>query len=342
MPPRKYLTEKQKWQAIGMVQAGQSQNQVARFFGKSKSVISRLVTLHRQTGNVTMRRGRGRLKKTTFRQDQLIRTVALRNRFVTTPEIKREFRTATGIRLSNPTVRNRLRAAGLKASRPFKGVIMTLNHRRQRYRWAQHHQTRALRHWRHVMFSDESRFCLRFTDGRKRVWRRCGERYVRATIMEHDSYGGGSVMVWGGITYDRMTDLIVIRGNMTGQRYVNEILRPVVVPMANRIGQNFVFQDDNARPHRARVATDFLTQQGIGSLPWPAKSPDMSPMEHLWDVLGRSVRARQPQPVNLDNLSVALQEEWRRIPRATVRRLIASMPSICRACVAVRGGHTRY
>ena len=141
MPPRQYLTEKQKWQAIGMVQAGQSQNQVARFFGKSKSVISRLVMLHRQTGNVTMRRGRGRLKKTTVRQDRLIRTVALRNRFVTALEIKREFRTATGIRLSNSTVRNRLRAAGLKARRPFKGVIMTLNHRCQRYRWAQHHQT---------------------------------------------------------------------------------------------------------------------------------------------------------------------------------------------------------
>ena len=119
--------------------------------------------------NVTMRRGRGRLKKTTVRQDRLIRTVALRNRFVTAPEIKREFRTATGIRLSNSTVRNRLRASGLKARRPFKDVIMTLNHRRQRYRWAQHHQTQALRHWRHVMFSDESRFCLRFTDGRKRV-----------------------------------------------------------------------------------------------------------------------------------------------------------------------------
>ena len=160
--------------------------------------------------------------------------------------------------------------------------------------------------------------------------------------MEHDSYGGGSVMVWGGITYDRRTDLIVIRGNMTGQRYVNEILRPVVAPMANRIGQNFVFQDDNARPHRARVATDFLTQQGIGSLPWPAKSRDMSPIEHLWDVLGRSVRARQPQPVNLDDLSVALQEEWQHIPRATIRRLIASMPSRCCACVAARGGHTRY
>ena len=150
------------------------------------------------------------------------------------------------------------------------------------------------------------------------------------------------VVSWSGVASPKTEGLIVIRGNMTGQRYVNEILRPVVAPMANRIGQNFVFQDDNARPHRARVATDFLTQQGIGSLPWPAKSPDMSPIKHLWDVLGRSVRARQPQPVNLDDLSVPLKEEWRRIPRATIRRLIASMSSRCHACVAARGGHTRY
>ena len=192
------------------------------------------------------------------------------------------------------------------------------------------------------MLSDESRFCLRFTDGRNRVWRRRGERYVRATIMEHDSYGGGSVMVWGGITYDRRTDLIVIRGNMTGQRYVNEILRPVVAPMANRIGQNFVFQDDNARPpqgtccywlpHTARHRFTSLASQISWHVPY-------------WTFVGcfRPIcSARQPQPVNLDDLSVALQEEWRRIPRATIRRLIASMPSRCRACVAARGGHTRY
>ena len=93
-------------------------------------------------------------------------------------------------------------------------------------------------------------------------------------------------MVWGGVSYNYRTDLVLVPGNLTEQRYVNDILCPVVVPMARRIGRSFIFQDDNARPHIACVAVDFLKQQGIVTLQWTAKSPDLSPIEHLWDVLG--------------------------------------------------------
>ena len=148
-------------------------------------------------------------------------------------------------------------------------------------RWARQHQRRTVRQRRYTMFTDESRFCIRFTDGRKRCWRRSGERYARATILDHDRYGGGSVMVWGGITHDRRSDLIIVHGSLTGQRYLDQILRPVVVPFARNIGRHFEFQDDNARPHRARIVTEYLRQQGIRTFDWPAKSPDMSPIEHL-------------------------------------------------------------
>jgi hypothetical protein len=56
------------------------------------------------------------------------------------------------------------------------------------------------------------------------------------------------------------------------------------------------FQQDNARPHSARLTTAFLRQQGINTLPWPAFSSDLSPIEHLWDQLGRAVRQGHPQP----------------------------------------------
>ena len=111
------------------------------------------------------------------------------------------------------------------------------------------------------------------------------------------------------------------------------------IPELNYIGGNFEFQ--NARPHRARVAFDFLRQHGVRALPWPAKSPDMSPIENIWDVLGRRVRNR-PQCCNtLQQLGRVLQEEWRRIPREIIRRTIASMPG-CRAYINARGAWTRY
>ena len=342
MPPKVYMTENEKFHAIGMIEAGQSQNAVSRYFGKSKSVISRLMARYRQTGGVKIRAGRGRPRKTSPRQDRCLRTMALRNRFISAPELRDNFRAVMGIRLSTSTVRNRLKSAGLKSRRPFRGMCLTVAHRRLRLQWAQQFSGRQLRHWRYTMFSDESRFCLRFTDGRQRVWRRRGERFDSAAVQEHDRYGGGSIMVWAGITYDFRTDLITVQGNMTGQRYLQQILRPLVIPFAQRIGQNFEFQDDNARPHRAHVAVDFLRQQGVTTLPWPAKSPDMSPIEHLWDVLGRNVRNRLQRFHNVQELQQALEEEWQRIPRATIRHLISSMPRRCRACINAHGVWTRY
>ncbi|GFT68920.1 transposable element Tcb2 transposase [Trichonephila clavipes] len=84
--------------------------------------------------------------------------------------------------------------------------------------------------WQKVVFSDESRFVLGTHDKRVRVWRRPGERYNSPyTVLRHTAHTAG-VMVWGGIAYDSRSTLIVIRGTLTGQRYVDDILRPHVGP----------------------------------------------------------------------------------------------------------------
>ena len=219
---------------------------------------------------------------------------------------------------------------------------MTQQHKQRRLEWVRQYRARQLRHWRHTMFSDESRFNLDYADGRVRVSRRQNERYRQTTIKQHDRYGGGSVMVWAGITYDIRTELIRLDGRVTGVWYRDEVLRPVVVPFSRRVGRRFEFQQDNARPHTARVSADFLRNSNITVLPWPSKSPDINPIEHAWDVLGRRVRERAVPPQNLDELYQCLQQEWRAIPRATIRNLIRSMPRRCQAVERARGGHTRY
>ena len=106
-----------------------------------------------------------------------------------------------------------------------------------------------------ITFSEESRFCLDVNDGRVRVRRLPGERFFDCCIKEHDRYGGGSVMVWGGITWTGKTELIRVEGNLTGQRYVDEIILPVAVPYLNRAGNQLTFQQDNARPHTAPASS---------------------------------------------------------------------------------------
>jgi transposase len=83
------------------------------------------------------------------------------------------------------------------------------------------------------------------------------------------------------------------------------------------------FQHDNARPYTARITTALLTNSNVAVLPWPSKSPDLNPIEHLWDALDRRVRQRQPQPQSLQQLVNALQDEWNNIPQQAIRTLIS-------------------
>ena len=132
-------------------------------------------------------------------------------------------------------------------------------------------------------------------------------------------------MVWGGISFDGVTDLYVIQnGALTGVRYRDEILDVYVRPFAGAVGDNFVLMDDNARPHRARVVNDYLEDEGIERLDWPSRSPDLNSIEHAWDALQRRINARLAQPQTAQQLANALLEEWVQIPHKDIQTLVLS------------------
>ena len=150
-------------------------------------------------------------------------------------------------------------------------------------------------------------------------------------------------MIWAGISMQGKTDLHVFQnGTVTGVRYRDEVLHPIVRPWAGAIGPDFILMDDNARPHRARVVDQYLEFESIERTEWPSRSPDCNPIERAWDMLGRAVKARINQPRTLRELAVAIQEEWARIPQQKIRNLICSMHRRCQAVIQAGGGHTRY
>ena len=112
------------------------------------------------------------------------------------------------------------------------------------------------------MFS-ESIFLLSGTDGRVRVWRRRGERILPSNLLQTVAYGGGSLMVWGGISLNNKTDLIFIRGNLTAERYVEGVVQYHNLPFVHEIGPDFVLMQYGARAHTSRVTTRFLEDSGI-------------------------------------------------------------------------------
>jgi hypothetical protein len=149
-------------------------------------------------------------------------------------------------------------------------------------------------------------------------------------------------MVWAGIFHDGHTQLKIVQGTLNAVKYRDDILDPIVLSFLQQRNFDHVFHHDNARYHLARVCQDFLNQNHIRVLPWPALSPDLSPIELLLDELGRRVRHRQNPPETLQWLRDALVHEWNNIPSAFIQRLIGSMRRRCEAVVAARDGHTRY
>ncbi|CAH1965519.1 unnamed protein product [Acanthoscelides obtectus] len=158
--------------------------------------------------------------------------------------------------------------------------------------------------WNSIVFSDESRFCLGMHDGRARVRRRRGESRNPQFFVERHVHHTVGVMVWGAIAYDSRSPLIFIRGNMNAQH--------------------------NARPHVARVTIDFFQHN------------DISPIEHVLDMMGRRLLNLQRHPQTLEALREELVVAWNELPQEDIDHLIRSMPRRVGECVAHQGASTHY
>ena len=167
----------------------------------------------------------GRERSTNEVQDRFLVVQARRHQFNNATTLHRDFQNATGVRISTQTIRNRLHDAGLSSRRPAIRVPLTRYHVQMHLAWARDHVTWTQNDWAPVRFTDESRFCVDFTDRHARVWRMPNERFAPVCVAKHDRFGGGSVMVWAGISAQGKTDLHVIdNGTLTALRYINEIL----------------------------------------------------------------------------------------------------------------------
>ncbi|GFV76119.1 transposable element Tcb2 transposase [Trichonephila clavipes] len=143
-------------------------------------------------------------------------------------------------------------------------VRLTSRHRRDCREWATEHVNWRRNELSNILYSGESRFSVHPNNRRIFIWRECGSRNNPASVHESVRFGGGGVLVYGGISIDGRTDLYIIRDEpLTARRYSDEILRPIVVPYAAAIGDDFILMDDNCRPHRANLVEDFFFEEGI-------------------------------------------------------------------------------
>ena len=264
-----------KNQIVGMTKAGMSIRSIAKLLNISKSTAAYWLKRFKDTGDVMRGTRSGRPKKTTTAEDEYIANELSNNPF---SPVKR---LANNMNVHAETVRRRLKKANFKCARPCKRPLLTPLHIEQRLAWAHSVERWYQPQWDAVLFSDESRFKVNFADGRIRIWRKKGERYDTKCIQQCDQYGGGSVMVWAGISSEYRTELVFLRQNVNSKVYIDNCLMPHVVPLMQNNRALQYFQHDNARPHAATTTQLYLDNAQVEVLKWPAKSPDMSPIEHL-------------------------------------------------------------
>jgi transposase len=124
-----------------------------------------------------------------------------------------------------------------------------------------------------------------------------------------------------------MGPIVRLHGSATGATHV-EILRKYALPTMKRMfpRNNGLFQEDNARPHKTKVASSFCAEKNLHILSWPAQSPDLNPIENLWADIKKNIRAYKKPPLNLADLNCYVKKAWREIPMHTIENLVDSMP----------------
>jgi hypothetical protein len=135
-----------------------------------------------------------------------------------------------------------------------------------------------------------------------------------------------------------------IDGKMDAPFYV-QILEDELQSSLEYWGQtpaDVIFQQDNDPKHTSGLAKIWFNDHGFDVMVWPANSPDLNPIEHLWDYLKRKLGEYENPPKGILELWERVEEEWEKIPESVHQDLICSMPRSVEAVLKAKGGHTNY
>jgi hypothetical protein len=301
------------------------------------SVVQRIVAKIKNGHALGARAKPGRPRITTKHQDRKIVRESCKDPF----SGSKEAASAAGVTgISKQTIIRRLREAGLRNHTACRKPLLTNLQKRRRKSWAKQWGTFD---FSRTIFSDEKRFCFR-PDGRLKVWRKQGARYQSKYMQRMVQQGGGGIMVWGAITMEKADKLVLLEGKVNSDQYI-KTLKEYFGPPKSRtaIFKNrckLDFQQDNAPVHTSAKTEEFLKKLGVTVLPWPARSPDLSPIENVWGLMQSRLRRRTF--TSKEVLWEAVQAEWRKISPEYLKSLYDSMPNRTRMVKTMKGDAIRY
>ena len=313
-----------------LLDSGQSDREISRNTGIPRSTIGKW---RRGKFEANRRQGSGRRSKITPQIGRRIVRAAAANPTVSSSEIATEI---GGI--SKWTVRRHLKRRGLKSVKRPSQIVILKRHMKCRLEWAMRRCLWRERQWSNIIFSDEASVSLASSDGRLRLWLRSAKKVPLGLVLPSMQCGGGRFLIWGAIWTGGRSELHVMRQTVTSDRYI-AILDQHVRP---HIPTGRLFMDDNATPHTSGATRAFKEQIGLRQLPWPAKSPDLNPIENVWSWMKYRLRKQLQQGDTLQRVETIVLHLWNEIPQQLIDGLISSMMRRVREVIANRGAITHY
>lgn len=327
-----------------LLEEGYSSRAIAFRVKVSHSTVLRIKHLKEQTGCLDVLPRSGRPRILTNRHERRIARQLRSGTCSNAIQTQKKLTTDEGVRVSANTIRRALWRQGLQSRVKKKKPLLQPRTKRLRREFAKKYRNWTVEDWRRVIFSDESKFKIFGSDGREWCWKDPNSPLLPQHVKPTVKFGGGSVMVWGCMGMYGVGNYCRIEGNMNKNLYA-EILKDELsgTMRAWRLtNDDFIFQHDNDPKHTSGVASDWLDEKGIEVLTWPPYSPDLNPIEHLWDEVDRRLRQLPGNISSETDLWNKIQKVWNEIDDDYVLKLIDTMPQRIKDVLKAKGGYTGW
>lgn len=319
-----------------------SLRQIAKIVGKTHSTVQSVVKKFEMTGSVNTLPRSGRPKILNSRDRRNIIRKVNENPRISAPKLAVDVELEIGKIVHPENIRRILRKSGLNGRIPRKKPFISLENRRKRLEFAKKYGNEDEQFWNKVLFTDESKFNIFGPDSRGKIWRKKNTELEEKNLIPTVKHGGGCVMVWGSMAAAGVGSLVFIQPKMDRWVYLDIIKSNLKSDAAKlKLGNNWIFQQDQDPKHTAHVVKSWLLYNVPKQLHSPPQSPDLNPIEHVWDYLDRH-RIRKHRITNVNMLKNILLEEWNKIPPSYTEKLVSSMNRRLKACVNAKGCSTKY